>query len=790
MTAAKPEPGCWTAKWIEPVEHTDGRKVQRPAYHLATSFDVGGEVRRAVLRLTAHGVVEMFINGRRVGEDELLPGFTAYRKRLEVHAFDVTDLIAPGGNGLGALLSDGWWRGQHSSARRPDSYGTTTALLAELRLELASGKTLVVATDETWRSTPSHILAADVIAGEVHDLTRRVTGWSASGADRSGWDPVRVADYGYANLSPALGPPCRRIEALSPVAIAELSPGRHVVDFGQNINGWVRLADLGDAGARWTLVYGEALGADGDVIQTNVSHADRFPDRPFQTDVVVSAGDGTPFEARHSTKGFRYVRIEGGPAGLRPETATAVVVHTKLDRVGGFECSDERLNRLHAAADWSFRDNACCIPTDCPTRERAGWTGDYQTFIETAAYLYDVTDFTIRWLHDMAAEQWPDGAVLNYVPDPHDFELAENARWKSRQGSAGWGDAACHVPWALYQATGQAEALRPFLDLMRKWVDFALARAASGRHPDRAAARPDALPHERYLWDVGFHFGEWTAPGDEEDPAAMFARTLSMDHGPTATAFLYRSAGELSRLAAALGEEAVAVRYADIAERVRDAWRAEFIAAEGRIEPQTQANLVRALAFDLAPDELRSRTADDLAVLIRAAGAHLGTGFLATPFLLPVLADHGHLDLAYDLLFQASPPSWLYMVDHGATTIWEHWRGFDAHGEGSLNHYSKGSVVSFLHRYVAGLQIVEPGYRRFRIAPRPGGGLTWASAWHHAPHGRISAAWRLDGARGEIDVSIPQGATAELDLPDGTRRVLGPGDHRRSWAEAPPRTNA
>jgi alpha-L-rhamnosidase len=765
------------------VEH-ERRVVQRPAYHLACSFRVDEAVRRASLRLTAHGIVEAFVNGERVGEDELLPGFTAYRKRLEVHTFDVTGLVVRGENALGALLSDGWWRGQHSSARSTDSYGSTTALLAELRLELASGAVMVVPTDGSWRSTLSHILAADVIAGEVHDLRRRIAGWCAADADRTSWDPVRVAEHDNGRLSPPLGPPCRRTAELRPMEIRELRPDRHVVDFGQNINGWVRLSDLGPAGAELTLVYGEALDPDGDVTQRNISHADRFPERPFQTDVVVSAGDGAVFEPRHSTKGFQYVRVEGHPGPLPPEAITAVEVRSTLAPAGGFACSDERLNRLHAAADLSFRGNTCSIPTDCPTRERAGWTGDYQTFIETAAYLYDVADFTLRWLHDMAAEQWPDGAILNYVPDPHDFTLAENAGWRGAQGSSGWGDAACHVPWELYRATGRAEPLRPLLGMMTAWVEFALARSASGRHANRAAARPDALPHERYIWDTGRHFGEWAEPDFAKDPAAAFARVLKMDHGPTATAFLHRSAGELAQLSAVLGEAAAAEHYAAVADRVREAWCAEFIDADGRVQPQTQANLVRALAFGLLPTELRQRAADDLAGLVRAADTHLGTGFLATPFLLSVLADHGHLELAYALLFQSTPPSWLYMIDQGATTIWELWTGFDGKGEGSFNHYSKGSVVSFLHQFVAGLQIVEPGYRVFRVAPCPGGGVTSASAWRESPYGRIDVSWRVEAGRGELQVTVPAGTTAEVALPDGAQCSLGAGRHTRGWADA------
>ena len=767
------------ARWIEPVEIEPERDVQRPAYHLVGEFDVVGAVRSATLQATAHGRYEAFVNGVRVSDHELLPGFTAYRKRLQVHTFDVTDLVGPGRNAVAVLLSDGWWRGQHDASRIANTYGANIALLAELHIELVSGEVVVFGTDASWRSTPSHILAADGIAGEVHDLRRRIGGWSLPGTDRTVWDPVLVRDHPQGTLVAASGPPVRRIEELPAVSVRELAIGRHVVDFGQNSNGWVRLGDLGPAGTTLTIIYGEMLDGAGDVTQDNVANLEASQHAvavPFQTDVVTSAGDGSAFEPRHSTKGFRYVRIEGHPGPLEPSSIVSVVVHSDLRRIGGFSCSDERLNRLHAAADWSFRCNACDIPTDCPQRERAGWAGDWQCFIATAAYLYDVHDFSARWLRDLAVEQWDDGTVLNIVPEPHDFTLEENARWRGAQGSSGWGDAACHVPWELYRAYDRPDILEVQIDSMRRWVDWAARRAATGRHETRLAAHPHPRPHERYLWDTGFHFGEWAEPDMPTGPEILL-QILTMDHGPTATAFLHRSATELASAATVLGDDATCARYTELAAHVREAWCTEFIDHDGHVQPQRQANLVRALAFDLVPDELRQVAADDLAALIRAAGTHLGTGFLATPYLLPVLADYGHLDVAYDLLFQDTPPSWLHMIDQGATTIWEAW------DDGvSLNHYSKGAVVSFLHGYVAGLQALEPGYRRLRVAPRPGGGLTSAQTFHESPHGRIDIAWRIDGARGLLDVTVPDGTTAELVLPDGTTEEVASGRHERAWS--------
>ena len=778
-----PASAPWTARWIEPPEGPDGPAVQRPGHHLAGEFTVPTEPVGATLRITAHGLVEAFVNGRRVGDHELTPGFTAYRRRLQVITFDASALVHEGTNAMGVLLTDGWWRGQHGIARTVDAYGTTVAVLAELHVRLADGTTVVVGTDGSWRCTTGHVRGADLVAGEVHDLRRRVPGWADAGTDRTAWQPVREVDHGTAALCDPVGPPCRRVEEVPAVAVTELAPGRHVVDLGRNINGWVRVGNLGPVGTTLTLVHGEALDGDGDVTVDNVARSPMAPPRsvPFQTDVVVSAGDGTGFEPRHSTKGFRYVRVEGHPGPLAVHDVTGVMVHSDLRRVGGFTCSDPLVNRLHAACDLSFRGNACEIPTDCPTRERSGWTGDWQLFVATAAELYDVTDWSVKWLRDVAAEQLPDGAVLHIVPDPHDFTAAGRDWWRDMQGSAGWGDAICHVPWELHLATGRTDVLEEFLPAMRRWVDFAAHRAATGRHRSRVAERPEPLPHEAFLWDSGFHFGEWLEPG--VPVAEELARVRRMDHGATATAYLHRSAGELARAAEVLGRDDLARTYAHLAEQVRAAWCTEFLAADGAALPATQATLVRALAFDLVPPDRRAAVADRLVTLVREADTHLGTGFLATPFLLPVLAATGHLDVAYEVLLQRTEPGWLVMIDRGATTVWEEWEGVKADGSvsASLNHYSKGAVASFLHRTVAGLERTSPGWRSVRVAPHPGGGITHASTWHDAPHGRIEVAWRVEAGIGSVDVVLPPGTTGAVHLPDGATADLAPGRATHRW---------
>ncbi len=755
----------WLARWIEPYE------TERSAHVLRRTFELPSAPAGARLYATAHGVYETFLNGRRVGDVELAPGFTSYPTTLHVQTYDVCDLLVEGENRWEVVLSDGWWRGRTGFFQASDGYGTTLAFLGQLH---ADGS--VVTTDEGWESATGPLRHADLMAGQREDHRAEAVAWKA----------VTVAAYGYANLACSPAPPTRRVQELRPVSVARLSTDRHVVDLGQNINGWLRLSDLGPEGTEVTVVHGEVVDPDGDVTQDHLNPTFDLPGAPTSVgmiDHVIAAG--TPdevFEPRHTTHGFQFARIEGHRGPLTVDDVTGVVVHTDLRHTGWFRCSDERINALHDITEWSFRDNACEIPTDCPQRERAGWTGDWQLFIPTAAFLYDVAGFSLKWLRDLAAEQLEDGCVTNYVPDPLRFRDLSRGFWRSMQGSSGWGDAIVIVPWEMWRAYGDSAVLAELWPHMVAWVDFAAETARTQRHPERAAARPEPAPHEQYLWDGGYHWGEWLEPGVVEH------EHRTKDHGSVGTAFLHRSAGLAARIGRMLGHDGEADRFEVLAANALDAYRKEFVGPDGSLTPDTQANHVRALAYDLVPDRLRVQTAERLVELVRDAGTHLGTGFLATPFLLPVLADTGHLDVAYELLAQDTPPSWLYMVERGATTVWESWEGIDADGvpHASLNHYSKGAVVSFLHRYVAGIQLLDeyPGYRHFRVEPRPGGGLSWTEAVHDSPYGRIESSWRSGNGTFRLTVGVPPGTTAEVRMPDGTRIDQGPGTRTHECALA------
>jgi alpha-L-rhamnosidase len=757
----------WTARWIEPTEDDHLEPGTRPAYLLRHEFalELPRTCDRARLYATAHGIYELLLNGERVGDAELMPGFTSYRSNLHVQVFDVAGLLVDGDNVVSAVLSDGWYRGKTGFIQLANAFGDRVAFLAQLHVDTDAVRQ-VVTTGKDWQWSTGPITSADLMDGQAVDL-RVVPG---------AWWPVSVVDHDFTRLTSSPAPPVRRVEELTPVAITRPALDRQVVDFGQNSNGWVRLTRLGPSGTSITLTHGEALDASGDVTTEHLNAFDFETRQPLpvgQIDHVTSAGGDAVFEPRHTTHGFRYVRVEGHPERLEPVDVTSVVVHTDLRRTGWFRCSDHRINRLHDVAVWSFRTNACDVPTDCPQRERAGWTGDWQLFVPTAAYLYDVAGFSTKWLRDLASDQRADGRVPNFVPEPAALVERGNALASAMCGSAGWGDAAVVVPWELWRAYGDERLLAEQWPSMVAWVDYATRAARSDRHESRVQTRPDPAPHEEFIWDTGFHWGEWLEPG-----SAGLADTWGKDKGDLATAFLHRSSLLVARIAEILGRTEDATQHRRLADNVLAAWRKEFIASDGSVTPDTQANHARALAFGLVPDALRAQTAEHLVELIRAAGTHLGTGFLATPYLLPVLADTGHLDVAYELLFQDTPPSWLTMIDRGATTVWEQWDGIDDDGvaHASLNHYSKGAVISFLHAYTAGIRLLdESAYRRFRIEPRPGGGITWANAEHDSPFGRIESSWRTDHGRFLLDVRVPPGTSAEVRLPDGARTELHAG---------------
>ncbi|TWH73262.1 alpha-L-rhamnosidase [Modestobacter roseus] len=748
------DPADWSARLItSPFDAEGGAPLFR------RGFTLPGPVESARLHITSHGVHEAELNGVRVADETLAPGWTSYGTRLRYRTHDVTSLLRAGDNVIGATVADGWYRGRltpHPGRRAV--YGDRLGLLAQLEVTLAGGRSVVVATDGTWSTAPGPVRAADLYEGEWHDATAERAGWSSPGGDDDGWVPCGVGVRDPATLVAPEGPPVRAVAEL-PVAEVLRSPsGALLLDFGQNVAGRLRIRVTGPAGTRVQLRHAEVL-EDGElgVRPLNTARA---------TDTYVLRGGGEEvWEPRFTLHGFRYAEVQGWPGAFDPTAVTAVVHSSDLARTGWFSCSDPLLDRLHENVVWSMRGNFVDVPTDCPQRdERLGWTGDVQVFAPTAAHLHDCAGLLTSWLQDLAADQEPDGTVPVFVPyvelEPGSF-LAKYAR-----AQAGWGDAAVIVPWVLYQRFDDLAVLRRQYGSMCRWVDGVTVRLG-----------------DQLLWDLPEQqLGDWLDPTAPPDRPALAATDTVL----VATAYRAHSARLLARIAGLLGERDDAARYGDLADRVTGAWQREFVGADGEVAGDTQTGHALALIFGLLPDPVhRERAGERLVGVVRERRHRIATGFLGTPLVLDALTEAGALEDAYALLRQTECPSWLYPVTMGATTIWERWDSMLPDGRinpgtmTSFNHYALGAVADWVHRVLGGLAPASPGYRHLEVHPRPGGGITWARTGHETPYGLAEVAWRIDDGVLGVEVLVPVGCSARVTLPVAgwAPVVVGPGRH-------------
>lgn len=751
----------WSARPVGADLDEDPESDDRRPTLVRTVFRVDGEIVRARLYATAHGLYEAEINGVRVGSDTLSPGWTVYRERLRFYTYDVTDLLLPGENALGAWLGDGWYRGRLGwRGGFRNVFGSDLSFLGQLEITYADGRRDTVATDGTWKAALSPILRSGIYDGEDHDARREVPDWSTGSFDDTGWLPVAVRERDPRTLVALTAPPVRVTEEVAPVAVLTSPSGARILDFGQNLVGRIRIRVTGPSGSTVTLRTAEVL-QEGEIYTRPLRSA-------RSTDNYTLAGrpDGEEWEPRFTFHGFRYAEVSGWPGDLDADAAagalTARVLHTDLERTGWFTCSDPLVEQLHRNVVWGMRGNFVDIPTDCPQRdERVGWTGDIQVFGPTASTLFDVSGMLSGWLRDVEADQLPDGTVPWYVP-----VIPSHKMWTPIRPGAAWGDVATLLPWTLYQRFGDEGVLAAQFESARRWVD-----------------RIDALAGPDRLWNEGFQLGDWLDPAaPPQDPAD--ART---DRYLVATAYFARSARAVADMAKVLGRAAEAAHYGTLADEVAAAFRGAYVRADGTMTSDAQTAYALAITFDLLADETqRAQAGARLAELVRAAGNRIATGFVGTPLVSDALSVTGHTDTAYDLLLEQDCPSWLYQVVQGATTIWERWDAMLPDGTvnpgtmTSFNHYALGAVADWLHRTVAGLAPAEPGYRRIRFAPRPGGGLTHASATQRTPYGEASIAWRIEGNDLRVDLVVPVGATAELDLPGAPPEELGHGTHSRT----------
>lgn len=732
------EPDDWVAKPVGAGWAEEPDTERRPAL-VRRGFTLTQPVTQARLYVTAHGLYEAEINGRRIGDHEFSPGWTTYDERLVYWTFDVTHELTQGENMLGAWLGDGWYRGRLGfNGGYRDLYGTDQALIAQLEITHADGTRTVVATDGTWCAAPSPIVESGLYDGEKHDAREEFVGWSLPGASDAGWTPVRVGHRDTSTLVAPSLPPVRCTEELTPISITRLDDRTHLLDFGQNLVGRLRVRVSGEAGHVIELRHAEVL------------EGGRLGIRPLrlaaaQDTITLDGGPRKFWEPRFTFHGFRYATVSG-LSEIGAGDVVARVIHSDMRRTGWFETSNADLNRLHENVRWGMRGNFLSIPTDCPQRdERLGWTGDVQVFAPTASFLYDSAGFLQNWLTDVALEQLPDGTIPWFVP-----VIPGGTTWNPIDTGAVWGDVAVLTPWTLYERFGDLDVLRRQYESGRRWVERMIRQSGDSR-----------------LWRDAHQLGDWLDPAaPPHDPAdALTDRYL------VASAYFAFSTRTLADIARLLGRTADADRYARVAEEARDAFRAEYVCPDGTLTSDAQTAYALAIRFGLLSRQEQIAAGRRLSELVREAGNRIATGFAGTPVISDALSSTGDLDAAYDLLLETECPSWLYTVRMGGTTIWERWDSMLPDGSinpgemTSFNHFALGSVADWMHRVIGGLSPAAPGYQRVDWAPRPGGDLEFATISLECAYGRIEGEWRrvADGIR--YSLTVPTGVDAIVRLP-------------------------
>lgn len=688
------------ATWITPG-HPENSPHPCPVFK--KNVVIRCPLKKATLTLTAHGLYEAAVDGRRVGRALLTPGFTDYDHRVLYQSYDVTTLLAQGRNTLVITVGDGWYRGPFGAVLKRNIYGDMAAIIGRLELVYRNGRRESLVTDTTWQCGTGPIRYSEIYKGECID--HRV--------QNHGWQRTSAVAFPRGTLQRSTAPPVTAHETFKGKVI-----GEGLFDFGQNLAGWVKLRVRGDPGDTLVLKFAESLDSHGQLYRGNLRSAEA-------EDVFICDGKGIEtFEPHFTYHGFRYVEVKTRANLI---DLTAVALYSDLRPTSRFSCSDPRLNRLMANITWSAKSNFVGIPTDCPQRsERFGWTGDVQVFAPTATYLMNVDAFLGSWLRDLLSDQGSNGAVPVIVPD---FRKPQPGT--PLKGLAGWGDAATIVPWTLYQVYDDIVTLQAQYPGMKAWVDYIHSES----------------PHDRWISNG---YGDWYAQGDSTSLPFIDQ------------CFYYRSTTLTAEAAKVLHKDTDAKTYGSLTQRIRAAFREDF----GRLDTKatrTPTTYALALAFDLLPDDQRQRIADCLVKSIKNNNYHLATGFLGTPYLLPVLTRFGYTDVAYALLEQTTCPSWLYPLTQGATTIWEKWDAIRPDGSFdtcSLNHYAYGAVGQWMFETIGGIRPLSPGFRTFQIDPHPGGGLTWAKVDYRTPAGWIRVRWKT-------------GSVLEVTVPPGTRALIG-----------------
>ena len=766
------EPRDWSALWIssqddhsftttENIQNfvgdpSRGKLVVTPAKYFRKEFESPAIV-RATIHATALGVYTLEVNGRRVSDERLAPGWSAYQRRVHCQTYDVTQLVREGKNAIGATLADGWYAGYVAYGLLTDQeglvpgingryyYGISPAVRVQLELEMADGSRRTIITDPTWKTSLGPITESDILMGESYDARKELTGWSTPGYDDSKWQ-ASVCKTGTASkVEPHPGVPVRAIEEMAAKTVTEHKPGVFIFDLGQNISGVIRLKVKGKAGDKVTIRYAEVLHNDGRLSTENLRCA-----RAVDTYILKGDSAGETWTPEFTYHGFQYVELTGFPGTPTADAVTGIVIHSDTPRHGSFTCTDPMLNKLYQNMVWTQRANFFEMPTDCPQRdERMGWTGDAQIYVRAATFNADIASFYTKWLRDLNDDAWDYGAYPAYAPRP----LAR----PNEHHAAGWMDAGVICPWTIWQVYGDT---RVIAEHWRKMNDFMAWRKL--RDPALTGATDDC------------GFGDWLSVGNVKTPIPFID-----------LAYHAYDARLMAEMATAIGKPAEAASYMAHAAKVTAAFQKLYLSAEAKLSIHNQSAYAIALFFDLIPAGQRAAAAGHLADLVKENGDKMTTGFLGTRPLLPALSAAGHHDLAGVLMQQREYPSWGYEVDNGASTIWERWdsyiKGSGVHepSMNSFSHYAFGAVCEWMFADLAGIDRAAPGFDRVKIAPRPTGTITHAAASMETRHGKLACSWKLEAGKFLAEITIPPNTTAEVTLPGkGGTSTLGSGTYQ------------
>ena len=698
----------------------------------------GKHVRSATVYISAMGMYEAQINGERLGDAFFTPGWTAYRKRIQYQVYDVTSSVRQGNNAIGVTLGNGWYTGFIGWGNHNHEYGKYPALFFQLEIRYTNGTSQIIVSDESWRSSTSSIMNSEIYHGETIDNRNEKTGWTMPEYDDTKWIRVNILPAPHADLVATYNEPVRKHEQFKPLKIFKTPSGEQVIDFGQNLVGFVTVKISGKKGDTITIKHAEILDKDGNFYTGNLRAAKA-------KDIYVLKGEGVEtFEPHFTFHGFRYIKIEGLPEEINPDNFTAVALYSDMKPTGTFASSSSLINQLQHNIQWGQKGNFLDIPTDCPQRdERLGWTGDAQAFSRTATFNMDVHNFFVKWLKDLALDQLPNGSVPYVIPNV----LGEDAA-----GSTGWADVATIVPMNMYLAYGDKQILSEQYNSMKAWVDYMTSQSKDN------------------LWNTGFHFGDWLfyRPSDDNDGSAAVT-----DKYLIAQCFRAHSTQLLIDAATILGKTGDVLKYTSLLNDIKEAFHHEYVTPGGRLVSGTQTAYVLALQFDMLPMNLRDQAVERLVQNINSYNNHLTTGFLGTPYLCHVLSRFGKTGLAYQLLLQETYPSWLYPVKMGATTIWERWDGIkpdstlQTPGMNSFNHYAYGAIGDWMYRVVAGINTETDGagYKKIRIQPYIDKKLTNVSASLLTNYGTVSSAWISGDGKLRLTVEIPANTTASVFIP-------------------------